>query len=150
MTQDLSAAAIATVKATVPALRIHGQAITEAMYERLFADPEIRALFNPERMGPNGSMPRALAAAVVAYAENVDNLPALSDAVDMIAARHVMAGVQAWHYDAVAQALMGALRQVLGEAATPAILEAWAQAYSRLAVVLQAREAELRAMAKAA
>jgi nitric oxide dioxygenase len=101
-------------------------------------------------MGPNGSMPRALAAAVVAYAENVDNLPALSDAVDMIAARHVMAGVQAWHYDAVAQALMGALRQVLGEAATPAILEAWAQAYQRLAVVLQAREAELRAMAKAA
>jgi len=66
----------------------------------------------------------------------------------MIAARHVMAGVQAWHYDAVAQALMGALRQVLGEAATPAILEAWAQAYHRLAVVLQAREAELRAKAE--
>jgi deferrochelatase/peroxidase EfeB len=27
------------------------------MYERLFADPEIRALFNPERHGPNGALP---------------------------------------------------------------------------------------------
>jgi nitric oxide dioxygenase len=95
-------------------------------------------------------MPRALAAAVVAYAENVDNLPALSGAVDMIAARHVIAGVRPWHYDKVAMALLDALKDVLGEAATPQILDAWAEAYGRLARVLQAREAELRAVAEAA
>ncbi|HEY0437185.1 MAG TPA: globin domain-containing protein [Phenylobacterium sp.] len=150
MTEDLSAAAIATVKATVPALRIHGVAISERLYERLFADPEIRDLFDPAGQGPNGRMPRALAAAVVAYAENVDNLPALSGAVDVISARHVIAGVRPWHYDAVGRSLLGALQDVLGEAATPAIQDAWAQAYGRLARVLQAREAELRAMAEAA
>ena len=44
MNNDLSAAAIATVKATVPALRIHGLAITTRMYERLFEDAAIKAL----------------------------------------------------------------------------------------------------------
>lgn len=147
MTEDLSSAAVATVKSTVPALRIHALAITEAMYERLFADAEIRAMFPPERHGPNGSLPRAVAAAVVAYAENVDNLPALSGAVEAISARHVGSGVQPSHYDAVATALLGAMTDVLGEAATPDILEAWGQAFHRLARVLQTREAELYATA---
>ena len=54
------------------------------------------------------------------------------------------------HYDAVATALLGAISDVLGEAATPQILEAWGQAYWRLAAILQGREAQLYAMAPAA
>ena len=143
MQTDLSAAAIATVKATVPALRIHGLAITTAMYERLFEDGEIKALFP---VGPEpGRMPRALAAAVVAYAENIDNLPALSGAVEAIAARHVERRVAPQHYEAVGDALLGAISGVLGEAATPDVLEAWGDAYWRLAFILREREAQLRA-----
>jgi nitric oxide dioxygenase len=143
MQTDLSAAAIATVKATVPALRIHGLAITTAMYAKLFDDAEIKALF-PARPEP-GRMPRALAAAVVAYAENIDNLPALSGAVEAIAARHVERRIEPRHYEAVGDALLGAICEVLGEAATPDVLEAWGDAYWRLAFILQRREAELYA-----
>jgi nitric oxide dioxygenase len=141
----LSADAIATVKATVPALRQHGLAITTAMYARLFEDPEIKALFGGAEMGGQARQPRALAAAVLAYAENIDNLPALAGAVEMVAARHVERRVEPRHYDAVADALLGAICDVLGEAATPAVLSAWGDAYWRLAFILREREAELRA-----
>ena len=150
MTHDLSAAAIATVKATVPALRIHGLAITTRMYDRLFEDLAIKALFNQDHQGPGGRQPKALAMAVVAYAENIDNLGALSGAVEAIAARHVKSHIRPEHYDAVATALLGAICDVLGEAATPQILDAWGQAYWRLAAILQGREAELYALAPAA
>jgi nitric oxide dioxygenase len=150
MTNDLSAAAIATVKATVPALRIHGLAITTRMYERLFEDPAIKALFNQDHHGPGGRQPKALAMAVVAYAENIDNLPALAGAVEAIAGKHVRSHIHPEHYEAVAVALLGAISDVLGEAATPEILEAWGQAFWRLARILQGREAELYAVAQAA
>jgi len=150
MSNDLSAAAIATVKATVPALRVHGLAITTRMYDRLFEDPAIKALFNQEHHGPGGKQPKALAMAVVAYAENIDNLGALSGAVEKIAERHVESHIQPEHYVVVASALLGAISDVLGEAATPQILEAWGQAYWRLAGILQGREAELREDARAA
>ena len=146
MTTGLSTAAIATVKATVPALRIHGLAITTRMYERLFEDSSIKALFNQDHQGPGGVQPKALAMAVVAYAENIDNLGALSGAVETIAARHVRSHVKPEHYASVATALIGAITDVLGEAATPQVLEAWGQAYWMLAGILQGREAELYAL----
>jgi hemoglobin-like flavoprotein len=46
MTQPLSPATIALVKATAPALQKHGVEITTRMYERLFVKPEIKALFD--------------------------------------------------------------------------------------------------------
>ena len=45
------------------------------------------------------------------------------------------------HYHFVAEALLGAIKDVLGEAATPEILEAWGEAYWFLADLLIAREA---------
>lgn len=143
MQPTLSAETLATVKATIPALRAHGLAITTRMYGRLFEDAEIRALFGEDPTGAEARQPRALAAAVLAYAENVDNLAVLSGAVGAIAARHVQAGIQPRHYEAVADALLGAIADVLGEAATPAILTAWGEAYWRLAFLLQAQEAVL-------
>jgi len=145
MKTQLSAAAMATVKATVPALRVHGVAITTRMYERLFEDAEIRALFNQDHHGPNGAQPRALAMAVVAYAENIEDLTPLAGAVAAIAQRHVRSHVRPQHYAPVATALLGAISDVLGEAATPQILDAWGQAYWQLADLLQATEAELMA-----
>ncbi len=145
MKTPLSPAVMATVKATVPALRVHGVAITTRMYERLFEDAEIRALFNQDHHGPNGAQPKTLAMAVVAYAENIEDLTPLAGAVQTIAARHVRSRVRPQHYAPVATALLGAIADVLGEAATPDILDAWGQAYWQLADLLQATEAELMA-----
>jgi nitric oxide dioxygenase len=147
MTKPLSAATIAVVKATAPALQQHGVAITTRMYERLFVDPAIKALFD-EAAQKSGEQPKRLAAAIVAFAKNVDNLPALSSAVERMAERHVESKVLPEHYPAVANALLPAIRDVLGEAATDEVLAAWGEAYWFLADVLKRREAELYAEAQ--
>lgn len=143
MARHLSDGAIGVVKATVPALEAYGVAITQRMYQRMFADPAIRDLFNQSHHGESGSQPRALAAAVLAYAQNIDNLGALTGAVERIAQRHAGLNILPEHYPAVADALLGAIKDVLGDAATPQILAAWGEAYWFLADILIAREAAI-------
>jgi hemoglobin-like flavoprotein len=135
---------IAIVKATAPILQEHGVAIATRLYERLFAHPEIEALFDPAALS-SGEQARRLAGAILAFARNVDRLEALGPAVERMAQRHVRAGVAREHYPVVAHALLGAIQDVLGAAATPAVLDAWGEAYGFLSGVLQSRERELRA-----
>ena len=142
MTKTLSPQAIAIVKATAPVLVQHGVAITTRMYERLFVDPSIKELFD-EAAQVSGEQPKRLAAAIVAFAQNVDNLPALAGAVERMATRHVETRVKPEHYPKVAEALLPAIRDILGEAATDEVLNAWGEAYWFLADVLIAREAQL-------
>lgn len=143
MPAPLSAETIAIIKATVPALEAHGLAITQTMYGHLFKDEEIRELFNQSHQGASGSQPRALAAAVLAYARNIDNLGALAPAVERIAQKHAGLNILPEHYPYVANALLKAIGEVLGAAATDEILKAWGEAYWFLAELLIGREAEI-------
>jgi len=137
---SLSPSTIETVKATVPVLREHAETITSTMYDILFDKyPETKALFND---APD-EQPKVLAAAVSAYAINIDNLDALGDAVGKMSAAHVRTHVQPEHYPMVGDALITAMKDVLGNAATPAILEAWSEAYFFLSDILIAKEKEL-------
>ena len=145
MSQTLSPETIDVVKASAPALKAHGLAITQRMYERLFVDPEIKALFD-DAAQDSGEQPKRLAAAILAYAENIDQLGNLTPAVKGIVARHVATGVKAEHYPAVAEALLPAIRDVVGEAATDEFLAAWGEAYWLLANILI--DAETTAYAK--
>ncbi|MEN2979214.1 NO-inducible flavohemoprotein [Tistrella bauzanensis] len=138
----LTETTITLVKATVPVLRAHGEAITSRFYERLLTQPEIAAMFDPAHQR-DGSQPRALAAAVLAYAEHIDNLSALAGAVERIAHKHVAVQVRPEQYDVVGAELLAAISDVLGDAATPPILAAWAEAYGVLAGVFIGREAVL-------
>ena len=140
MPATLSDNTIDLVKATVPALETHGLAITQRMYERMFQNPDIRDLFNQSHHGETGSQPKALAVAVLAYARNIDNLGALASRVERIAQKHVGLNILPEHYPAVGESLLGAIKDVLGEAATDEILTAWGEAYWLLADVLIARE----------
>ena len=144
MNEALTPATIATVKATVPAIAQFGTAITTAMYARLFQDEHIRALFNQSNQGESGAQVHALAAAILGYAQNIDNLGALAPVVERIAYKHVGYHILPEHYPFVANALLGAIREVLGEAATDEVLAAWGEAYWFLANILKAREAVLR------
>ncbi|TCP36035.1 NO-inducible flavohemoprotein [Sphingomonas sp. BK235] len=144
MNQPLSPATIALVKATVPALAQHGTAITTAMYARLFQDEHIRALFNQANQGESGAQVHALAAAILAYAQNIENLAALAPVVERIAYKHVGYHILPEHYPFVANALLAAIKEVLGDAATDEILAAWGEAYWFLANILIAREVVLR------
>lgn len=144
----LSAETIAIVKSTAPALQQHGLAITTRMYERLFADPAIKALFD-EAAQESGEQPKRLAAAILAYAKNVDNLGVLSQAVEHMAARHVQTGVKPEHYPAVAAALLPAIKDVLGDAVDQKVLDAWGEAYWVLAEILIGAEKKMYAAAAA-
>ncbi|RKK04617.1 NO-inducible flavohemoprotein [Pseudoroseomonas wenyumeiae] len=145
MPRQLSDQTIAVVKATVPALEARGLDITRRMYARMFQNEAIRDLFNQSHHGETGSQPKALAAAVLAYAQNIDNLGVLTAAVERIAQKHVGLNILPEHYPFVAEALLGAIQDVLGEAATPEILGAWGEAYWFLADVLIGREQQIYA-----
>jgi nitric oxide dioxygenase len=142
MPKPLSPETIAIVKSTAPALRQHGLAITTRMYERLFVDPEIKAMFD-QAAQKSGEQPKRLAGAILAFAENVDRLEALAPAIERMAARHVETNVKPEHYPAVANALLPAIKDILGDAVDETVLGAWGEAYWFLAEVLIARETTL-------
>jgi nitric oxide dioxygenase len=126
---------IATVKATVPALEVHGVAITTLFYNNLLkAHPELNNIFNHANQ-VHLEQPKALAAAVYAYARNIENLEALLPTVRLIAGKHTSLHVQPEHYPIVGKHLLEAIQEVLGEAATPEIISAWGAAYGVLANV---------------
>lgn len=133
---------IPLIKATVPALEAHGVAITETMYRHLFKDATVRDLFN-QANHENGMQPRALAAAILAYAKHIDALGALSPMVERIAQKHVGLQILPEHYPYVAAALLTAIKEVLGDAATDEIMAAWGNAYWALADILIGRERTL-------
>jgi nitric oxide dioxygenase len=143
MSAPLSAQTIALVKATVPALEAHGLDITRRMYQRMFANEAIRDLFNQSHHGDAGSQPKALATAVLAYAQNIERLDVLGPAVERIAQKHVGLQILPEHYPAVAESLLGAIKDVLGDAATDEILTAWGEAYWFLADILIGREKQI-------
>lgn len=143
-------AAMEIVKSTAPALEKHGVEITTAMYARLFRNAEIAAMFDRAAQD-SGEQPRRLANAILAYAKNIDKLQNLGPAVQRMVARHVETGVKAEHYPYVAEALLPAIRDVLGaEIATDAVLAAWGEAYWMLADILIAAEAQAYETAEAA
>lgn len=146
MPQTLSPETIAIIKGTAPALQQHGVAITTRMYERLFQDEAIKALFDRAAQ-ESGEQPRRLAAAILAFAQNVDRLEVLMPAVERICARHVETSVRPEHYPVVAGALLAAIRDVLGGAAGDCVIAAWTEAYTLLAGVLIDRERQLYAEA---
>lgn len=146
MARTMSAETMAIVKSTAPALQQHGLAITKRMYERLFVDPEIKALFD-QAAQLSGEQPKRLADAILAFAKNVDKLDVLSSAIERIASRHVETHIKPEHYPAVANALLPAIKDVLGDAVNEQVLAAWGEAYWFLADVLIAREAVLYAEA---
>ncbi|MET0857400.1 MAG: NO-inducible flavohemoprotein [Telluria sp.] len=143
----VSAVARPYIDASVPVLREHGVSITRTFYKNMFAaHPELTNLFNMGNQA-NGSQQQSLASAVFAYAANIDNAAALGPVVSRIVHKHASVGITAEHYPIVGRHLLGAIQEVLGEAATPALIAAWDEAYSELAAALTAAEKELYAQA---
>ncbi len=139
----ISAQTIATVKATVPVLQTHGETLTRHFYGILFRDhPEVAPFFNPAHQA-SGTQARALAAAVVAYAQHIDRLEALAGAVPTIVHKHAALGVLPEHYPVVGKCLLAAIREVLGAAATEDIITAWGEAYGALATILIGAEEDV-------
>ncbi|MBW9117194.1 NO-inducible flavohemoprotein [Rhizobium cauense] len=149
MPKPLTPRTIELVKQSVPALAANGPDITRRMYSILFQDDHIRELFNHANQGEGGSQVKALAAAILAYAQNVENLSVLLPVVERIAHKHIGYHILPEHYPYVANALLAAIKDVLGDAATTELLEAWGEAYWFLADILKEREADIRSQLEA-
>ncbi|MFX1763823.1 NO-inducible flavohemoprotein [Paraburkholderia sp. A1RI-2L] len=131
------------VKATAPVLADHGYDIITRFYKRLFeAHPELKNVFNMAHQ-EQGQQQQALARAVYAYAENIEDPGSLAAVLKNIANKHASLGVRPEHYPIVGEHLLAAIKDVLGAAATDDIISAWAQAYGNLADVLMGLESEL-------
>ncbi|OUS28210.1 nitric oxide dioxygenase [Gammaproteobacteria bacterium 45_16_T64] len=131
----LSPETIETVKSTVPLLQEHGGAITKYFYQTLFEqNPELKNVFNQVNQ-QRGEQPRALADAVLAYANNIDNLAVILPAVARIANKHASLGIQPEQYPIVGANLLAAIQKVLDLPLGHPALVAWGEAYGVLADV---------------
>ncbi|OQR90322.1 oxidoreductase FAD/NAD(P)-binding domain protein [Achlya hypogyna] len=146
----LSPETIRIVSATAPVVAEHAYAITCAMYKTMLpSDVKIAELFNPTHQvvlpgETQARQPAALAASVVAYASHIEDLGALTAAVERIAHKHVSLEILPEQYPVVGKHLLAAIQTVLGDAATPEIVAAWGEAYGFLADLLIGRENAIR------
>lgn len=134
---------INVIKSTVPVLEVHGVAITKTFYSNLFKDnPSLLNIFNHTNQ-TQGRQQGALANTVYAAAQHIDNLEPIVPVVVQIAHKHVSLGVLPEHYPIVGQYLLAAIKEVLGDAATDEIIEAWGKAYGVIADIFISVEEDL-------
>ena len=123
------------IKATIPALQTHGLEITTHFYKTMFENnPEVKPYFNMDKQ-KSGEQPKALATAVLAAAKNIENLEAILPAVQKIGQRHVEVGIKPEHYPIIGKNLLIAIKDVLKDASTDEVMEAWGKAYEEIAKV---------------
>ena len=120
-------------------------AAADLFYSRLFElAPDVRALFKRDIHVQGAMLMRTLDTVVGALDRLDDVLPVARQ----LAVRHVGYGVRAEHYDVVGQALLWTLAQGLGASFTPAVRQAWSEAYGALAgVMIEAAYGEQRVQA---
>ncbi|XZE45587.1 NO-inducible flavohemoprotein [Pirellulaceae bacterium SH467] len=139
----LSQKTIDIIHAITPAVASHADKITCKFYQRMFSgNPEVKAFFNQAHQ-QSGQQPAALAGAVCAYFQHIDNLAVLKPAIELIAHKHCSLGVQAEHYPIVGKHLVDAIKEVMGDAVTDEVVTAVVEAYGLLAQVCIDREKEI-------
>jgi hemoglobin-like flavoprotein len=123
------------VRTTFATLAVMPEVAGALFYERLFAaNPSFRSLFKNDMRIQGVKLMTMLAMVVYSSPEPGQVLPAIRD----LAVRHVEYGVKLVDYDALREALLWALEQVLGKDFTPAVREAWTVCYDELAGEMKA------------
>ncbi|UII57328.1 NO-inducible flavohemoprotein [Cytobacillus spongiae] len=132
---------ISIIKSTVPILEEQGETITTRFYEKMFTNhPELLNIFNHANQ-KQGRQQKALANAVYAAAKHIDQLESILPVVQQIGHKHRSLGIKPEHYPIVGKHLLLAIKDVLGEAATDEIMNAWKKAYEVIAnVFIQVEE----------
>ena len=139
----LSDKTIEIVKSTVPLLAEAGTVVTDHFYKRLFShNPELKNIFNMANQD-TGRQQFALFNALAAYAQNIDNLAVLKEALARINHKHTSLNILPEHYPIVGAHLIGTLKELLPEQFTPDVEYAWREAYGVLADICITEEAAL-------
>ena len=139
----LSPATRTIIKATVPILEQRGTEITTTFYKNMLNEhTELLNIFNRINQ-KKGSQPTALATTVLAAAKHIDDLTPLLGHVKQIGQKHRALQIKPEHYPIVGEYLLKAIKEVLGDAATPEIINAWGEAYNEIANVFITVEKEM-------
>jgi len=133
------------IRATAGVVAEHAEQITARFYPRMFAErPDLLRVFNQANQA-TGEQSRALAASVVAYAVHLidPEAPSFDHVMTRIAHKHLSLGIRPEQYTVVGHHLLAAVAEVLGDAVTPQVAEAWAEVYWLFATQLLAEESRL-------
>jgi len=137
----LTSAQESVIAATTPVVAEHIEVIAKRFYPLMFARyPEVKTLFNAAHQ-QSGGQPRALAGAVVAYVQLRHEPARLDEVLGIVVDKHVSLGIRPEHYPVVGECLMAAIGEVLGEAVTEEVADAWSALYEELAGLLIEKEA---------
>ena len=144
MQSTLSPQQIVLIRSTLPALKEHGNTITQLFYRSLLDDyPALKNVFNKANQD-NNHQPASLASVLFAYAANIANPVVLTAALEKINHKHASLFVQPEQYDLVGKYLLQAFADVLGDNLTVEIHDAWAAAYNQLASFMIKMEKRLK------
>nr|WP_305069776.1 globin domain-containing protein [Flavobacterium covae] len=131
------------IKATIPVLRENGVLLTKHFYNRMFTyNPELKNIFNLGNQA-SGKQQTALAMAVLAYAEHIENPSVLINVLKTIGNKHVSLNITKEQYEIVGNHLIASIQEVLQESATADLLNAWTKAYWQLAQLMIQIEEEM-------
>lgn len=123
------------VKTTVPILRKRGETLTQHFYNRmLYSNPTLKDLFNVANQ-QNNKQARALASAILSYAENIEQPNVLLPMIERVCHKHVSLGIQAIDYTIVGENFIASISEVLNIPMTHARIDAWKVAYHELAMM---------------
>jgi hemoglobin-like flavoprotein len=137
---------LALVRSSYASLGPSPTPMAEEFYRRLFAiDPSTRALFS---YGPE-VMAVKFVAELDAIVDAISRYDDFRARVADLGARHAAYGVQTRHYEAVGEALVGALAAHLADAWDARLEAAWRRAYNLVAeVMMSAQQAVSRRPAR--
>ncbi|SFC35926.1 nitric oxide dioxygenase [Bacillus sp. OV322] len=139
---------IGIVQATAPVLKEHSKEIGKRFYTLLFEKaPDLYNIFNQTNQ-KRGLQQEALGYAVYAAGEHITNLGAIKPVIERISQKHRAIGIKAEQYPVVGETLLDAVKDVLGDAATEEIIEAWGKAYGYISDAFIELEEKLYAETK--
>ncbi|HET8792112.1 MAG TPA: NO-inducible flavohemoprotein [Modicisalibacter sp.] len=132
----LTSAQEGLIEATAPVVAEHLEAITQRFYPLMFERyPDVRALFNATHQA-SGSQAKALANGVLAYVQLRKDPARARQVMSTVVSKHVALGIRPDQYPIVGECLMAAIGEVLGDAVTAEIADAWSGLYAELAGLL--------------
>ncbi len=120
---------IALVQSSFQSVIPIAETAADLFYGRLFEiAPQVRPLFPEDMSGQKSKLMSMLATAIT----NLHQVETILPAVQRLARAHVAYGAVPDHYPVVGAALLWTLEQGLGDAFTPAVKDAWTDAYRLL------------------
>jgi hemoglobin-like flavoprotein len=106
----------------------------ELFYGQLFElDPSLRHMFKGDMVEQG----RKLMAMINTVVNSLDKLGPILATIQEMGRRHVDYGVKEAHYDTVGSALIWTLGKGLGDGFTPAVKDAWVEAYTILSSAMK-------------